>query len=285
MSQSSDVKGKEMSKLTVVCAFRNGEKYIGETVESINSQTYNDFDAIFVDDGSVDGSAEIVRSEAKFDYKILTNPASRGLGLSRNRARNRGIGEASGELIANIDADDVMLPNRLAVQTSYFDKNKNLVLLGSSALKINEKGNIIGRFHLPAGDRDCRFALNFYNPFVQSATMIRKSAFEAVGGYELNSESEDFDLWVRLCRQGSIDNIPEPLVKYRIHASSITWSKRREQILAHCQIVNKSQKIEVYPTARYMYLHTWKILNLLCNRNFPHRVYLIRKLWGVLLRT
>jgi len=268
-----------MPRVTIVCSFRNEVKFIGDAVESINRQTFRDFDAVFIDDGSTDGGAEIVRSRAKFDYRILTNPTSLGL----SKSLNRGVDAADGELIARIDADDMMLPNRLDVQTRYFDQDPRLVLLGASALKVDEKGKTIGSFYLPIGDRDCKFALNFYSPFIHPATMFKKECFYATEGYCVESDpAEDFRLWCALAMVGNVDNVPEPLMKYRIRASSITGSRRKEQLAKHHSII-KTFQMHVRPTARYLPLHIWKVVKLLSYKEFEGHRTVLSKAFGILL--
>jgi len=101
--------------VSVVIPAYNAERYIGETLESVLAQTYRDFEVVVVDDGSTDGTREIVRGYGE-PVRLVEQPNS-----GPAAARNRGVREARGEFIAFIDADDLWLPEKLALQVPLFD--------------------------------------------------------------------------------------------------------------------------------------------------------------------
>ena len=114
----------ESPKISVVMPVLNGEKYLAEAIESILNQTFQDFEFIIVDDGSTDQTPEILRSYANKDSRIqiVTNPINRGIGYSRNR----GIALSRGEYIANMDADDLCLPERFEKQVRFLDSHPDI---------------------------------------------------------------------------------------------------------------------------------------------------------------
>lgn len=225
-----------MAAVSILCAYHNEAALIAQTVRSLNEQTFRDFDAIFVDDGSRDGTSAIVQAEARFPHRIVRNDTNLGL----VRSLNRGL-ERTAPLVARIDADDLMLPGRLEAQVAAFQRDPSLVLLGGHALKIDEDGAVFGRIVVPTTDAACRFALNFYAPFVHPAVMFRRDDVQAVGGYRESSfPAEDYDLWCRLAARGRIGNLSDPLIRYRVRASgSITADKRALQLARHADVIDR----------------------------------------------
>ena len=222
--------------VSIVCAFHNEASWIGDTISSINLQTFSDFDVIFVDDASTDNTADIIRANAKFKYVILRNDTNMGLAESLNR----GLNAATAPLIARIDADDIMLPDRLDLQVKAFS-DKDLVLLGGQATKIDDQGSPFGRLSMPCSDSDCRFALNFYSPFVHPAVMYRRSQIILAGGYSSSRfPAEDYDLWCRVAEFGKVRNLDSVIIKYRVRSSgSITSDKRNIQLQKHSEIIDR----------------------------------------------
>ena len=228
--------GSDDVAISVLCAFHNEAELIGHTIQSLNDQTFGDFEAIFVDDGSTDRTADIIQKAAKFRFKILRNEINLGLVSSLNR----GMAAATAPLVARIDADDLMDPRRLEYQAAAFEQNSELVLLGGQAIKINDNGRSFGTIRMPTGDRACRFALNFYSPFVHPSVMFRKDDVLAVGGYDATTfPAEDYDLWCRLAARGHIANLSQAIVQYRVRSSgSITSGKRSFQLRKHASVID-----------------------------------------------
>lgn len=259
--------------VSVVCAFYNEATVILDAVKSLNAQSFQDFEVVFIDDASTDNSAEIITLHANFPYRILRNDNNVGLAGSLNR----GVAASKGELIARHDADDIMLPDRLGHQMAFF-ADPDLVLLGGQAEKIDDNGLAFGRLDMPCSDRDCRFALNFYPPFVHPAVMYRKADVQAVGGYAAATfPAEDYDLWCRLASRGKIGNTNQQLIKYRVRSTgSITSDRRQTQLHEHANVIRR-YNFFVIPSARSILLHMRRILRLLMIFEKEDRLSLIRK--------
>src|SRR5215213_8085491 len=120
--------------LSVVMPVYNGKAYVGQAIESILTQTFTDFEFMIVDDGSTDGSNEIIEAYAQRDGRIrVLSQCNQGTSV----ALNTGIALARGELIAHMGADDIALPQRFERQLHYLRQNPQIGVLGCSYLSID----------------------------------------------------------------------------------------------------------------------------------------------------
>lgn len=206
----------------------NAEPFLAEAISSVLSQSFTDFEFLVHDDGSTDGSMDILKRFAQTDARITVSQGeNQGLTASLNQL----CGRARGDLVARIDADDVCLPERFARQVRYMDTHPDVVVVGGKSLNIDADGRPISIISPPQTHDDIdRFNLRGNTAFQHSAVMIRKDAFVGVQGYnEIYRVAEDHDLWLRLGEIGKLANIPDVLIKYRIHANSISATKRELQ--------------------------------------------------------
>ncbi len=208
-----------MPKISIVMSVYNGEKYLRQSIESILSQSFKDFEFIIINDGSTDNSLKIIEEFKKKDERIeLISRENKGLIYSLNE----GVKSAKGEYIARMDADDVSMPNRLEKQLKYVEEG-GLAVCGSWANGIDNKG-IKTRFlnYPPKADR-IRFFTILHNPFIHTSVMFRKDIYEKVGGYRsFFKHIEDYELWTRIVFKYKTDNITESLLEYRFHDDQIT---------------------------------------------------------------
>jgi len=224
-------------KISVVMCVLNGEKYLAQSVDSILSQTYTDFEFIIVDDGSTDSTPEILRAYERQDprIKILTNSVNKGIGYSRNR----GIAETRGEYIANMDADDWCLPERFARQLSFLEKRPEIAVLGTACIMVDEISKRQNRWENPDLPGRVRWALLFNCPVMNSSAMIRKSRLpQSFQVYKQEfSPAEDYELWARIAETDKIANLSESLCYYRWHENNISVTSHLDQSLATYKII------------------------------------------------
>jgi hypothetical protein len=135
-----------------------------------------------------------------------------------------------------MDADDVAARERLRWQVKYMKEHPDVDVLGGSYDLIDTKGARICSALLPLTDADLREALMDSATLLHPSVMMRKSAFEAVGGYRDVKYTEDYDLWLRLSERGKIANLPQLLLKYRVHPNQVSVSRCREQALWTCAV-------------------------------------------------
>lgn len=211
-------------QVSVVLSVRNGAGDLPRAVASILQQTFTDFELIAINNGSTDGTGEVLDRLNDPRVRVVHQE---DMGLAG--ALNRGIGLARGQYIARQDHDDLALPSRLARQVAFMEANPRCALLGTRA-EIRTGDRPAFRFHdHPTGDASLRFELLFNNPFVHSSAMLRKSAVEAAGGYStdpMRQPPEDYELWSRLARRWEIANLPERLTVYRETAGSMSRTHR-----------------------------------------------------------
>lgn len=219
---------KDMPKISVVMSVYNGESYLKEAIESILNQTLADFEFIIVNDGSVDGSLEMLQSYQDERIKLINNGENIGLTKSLNKA----LKQARGEYIARQDADDISLPNRLKEQLQYLQEHPEIALLGTGAYIIEESGNILRR-GVPLAEPS-KENLVKDNPFVHGSVMFRKKIIEEVGAYnEFYRYSQDYELWLRIAVHHKAANLTHPLYKARRHSKSVQAKKRKDGALYH----------------------------------------------------
>jgi glycosyltransferase involved in cell wall biosynthesis len=209
--------------ISVLLAVHNGGPLLDESIHSILAQTLTDFELLIIDDGSTDDSYNRAAAFKDPRIRILRNETNIGL----TRSLNRGLAEARGEYVARQDADDISLPDRFAAQVQFLRANMDVVLVGTSAVRINHKGTKIGTNDLPTTHEAIRWASLVDNPFLHTSVMFRRAVVQQeCGGYdEEYAVCQDYALWNRLAAKHRVANLPERLVLMREHASSMTRSQ------------------------------------------------------------
>jgi glycosyltransferase involved in cell wall biosynthesis len=217
--------------IAVVIPLFNGARFIGEAVESVLTQTLPADDIVVVDDGSTDDGPAIVEGLAAVDPIRLLRTTNSG----QSAARNFGIGQARGGLIALLDQDDVWYPNHLAELIKPFlqERTPELGWVYSNPDEIDEGGRMVTRRCLrkmpfPHPKKDLAGCLSHDMFVLPSATMFSRKAFEHVGGFdERLSGYEDDDLFLRIFRAG-FDNVyrDKSLTRWRIYGGSSSFSRR-----------------------------------------------------------
>jgi len=216
--------------ISVVMPVRDGARWLGEAITSVQDQTLADFELIIVDDGSADNSPHIIEAGARSDPRIRAIRQER-LGLVA--ALNRGVSESRGHLIARLDADDRAQPQRLQRQSEYLDRHSEIGLLGTWAEQIDEQGSAAGSLKPPTRPEELASLLARTNPFVHSSIMVRAAIFPKIGLYRQAFEgAEDYDLWLRISEIAKIANVPECLVQYRVHRAGETNRSRVRQLFS-----------------------------------------------------
>ena len=213
----------------------NGEKYLKEAVESILNQTFRDFEFIIIDDGSTDGTSEIIARYEKADDRIrVYHQENRGLVASLNR----GCQLAKGEYIARMDADDISLPERLEKQVEFLNAHPDIGVLGTWMELINENSVPQNKVRVPTSPWLIGWSLIFANCMVHSSVMMRRDIVEQLGFYRPEAlHAEDYDLWARISSITKLANIPEVLLRYRISKERISSQHSQTQEQNSVQII------------------------------------------------
>ena len=206
----------------------NSEKYIVDSIESILSQTFTDFEFIIIDDGSTDNTARILSNFLDPRITVIHNEKNIGLVASLNI----GIAIAHGEYIARMDADDISLPDRFAQQIEYLKQHPEVGVVGGWYQWMNVDGKPMRVVRFPVHDNVLRWQLIVdVPPLCHPSVMMRKKAIKSVGGYANYLFAQDYDLWRRLSMGWKINNLPMVLLKRREHPARIGIYHSSEQSL------------------------------------------------------
>lgn len=257
----------------------NGSRWLGEAIESILAQTYENFELIIINDGSTDDSQVIAEAFAKKDSRIIViNRRNHGLSSSLNY----GIQMASGEWIARLDADDIAEPSRFQRQLEVAQTDLSIVVLGSGFSFIDENGSVTASF--PQVDKNRSILNSLINGkgrvFPHSSALFKRRAALQVGGYRPRiRRSQDKDLWLRLSRLGRLESVNDVLVRIRRHTNQISHEASGYIQLVDSQIaaisyfiVNSGLSDPVdYGDEQYIYFRAWVEKRLMHYRMFAIR--------------
>lgn len=209
-------------QLSVILCVYNNAPYLPAAIESICGQTFGDFEFLIVNDGSTDGSGEIIDRFAAADPRIRPiHQENRGFVASLNRA----IGEARAPLIARMDGDDICAPERFAVQCAFLKAHPDHGVVGSQMSWINADGSPRERDILyPTGHNDFLRAIELHLPLMSHPSVImRRDIVMAQGNYRpIFRACEDYDLWLRVSEVTKLTSLPERLYTYRIYEDQVS---------------------------------------------------------------
>ncbi|HEX7155403.1 MAG TPA: glycosyltransferase [Thermoanaerobaculia bacterium] len=204
-------------RLTVFTPFYKNIEYFDETIVSVLSQSFRDFEYLMINDGPAAQAEAIERKYNDPRIRIITT--TKPLGLSGSR--DAGLREARAELIAFIDSDDFCLPDRLAKQIAFLDAHPDHILVGGGLRFIDEQSHTIGSRGYVQSDEEIKRSIVVANCIAQPSVMARTAKLLEAGGYTRDfPAAEDYDLWLRLAKLGKFHNLPEQLTAYRIHAAA-----------------------------------------------------------------
>ncbi len=197
----------------------NAQQYVAETIESVLAQTLPADEVIAVDDGSSDGTFEVLKS---YEPSITVLAKQNGGPAS---ARNAAIRHSTGEYLAFIDSDDLWLPDKIEKQVAYLDAHPQVGLLFAEAIMFaDENGERVFRDKIGyTGDPNFRQLL--FGDFIPNSTVIiRRSCVEQVGYLNESPELiavEDYEYWMRIARSFEMAGLSEPLAMYRIRQGNL----------------------------------------------------------------
>jgi glycosyltransferase involved in cell wall biosynthesis len=215
--------------ISVVMSVFNGECFLREAVESILTQSFRDFEFIVIDDGSADAVRSMLHCYQTRDSRIrVYHQENRGLVASLNR----GCGLARGKYIARMDADDIAIRDRLAWQIEFMERHPEVAVVGGAVQFIDQSGKALRTAGRPLHNPEIQeIILGQSGVMWHPTVLMRKAAFSQVGGYRNVADAEDYDLWLRMAERFELANLPEVLLKYRIHPGQVSVAKCRKQAL------------------------------------------------------
>lgn len=221
--------------VSVIIPVYNGGVYLQDAINSIMHQTYKNIEIIIINDGSNDGSKEVLDCMKKSDSRIkLFHRENSGI----VETLNFGLTVSTGEYIARMDADDVAHPTRIEKQLAKLH-HENLILCGSQVEFIGSRSGISV---LPTAALHCKIQSLFSTPVFHPTVMFKKVEVKYDRGLQ---DAEDYKLWVDLLELGNVENINEPLLKYRVHKNQVSRKYNINQIYNQLRISD-------YAIAKYL---------------------------------
>lgn len=212
-----------MPLISVLIPCHNAAPWLQAAIDSVRDQTHRDLEILVYDDGSTDGSVEIVRKAATEDARIVVmgEPANRGIVYALNTM----LQASRGDYIARMDSDDICLPHRFERQLQFI-KAGNADLCGTW---FQEFGDGIARtVHWHSKPEELRAAMLFQNALCHPTVMAKREVFEAFDYRENCNLAEDYDLFVRSLARFRLANLPEVLLRYRRHRQQATRARRAQ---------------------------------------------------------
>ena len=216
-----------MPKVSVVMPAYNAEKFINETIDSVLDQTFCDFEFIIINDCSTDDTEQIIQLYSDQRIKYIKNDFNSGIA----KTFNKGLDIASGEYIARIDADDICMNDRIEKQVNFLDRNRHIGACGGAIHLFGTSGDM-GVRHLPVSAKHVKVNMLFNMSIANPSSMMRANI---INTYNLRCDpdaekGEDYDFWVRFADVARISNLPDVLVRYRIHPKQSTVEYKTEQL-------------------------------------------------------
>lgn len=237
--------------VSIVMPCFNGEKYLSQSIEAIQAQTFSNFELILINDGSLDGTLQLMELYKRGDgrIKIINNETNLGLVASLNK----GLKASIGKYIARTDSDDITQPNWLETLVTELENNPEIIALGSWMEYIQTKTGKLTNFKdgeiatRPINNEEISEDIIGYCPIFHPTAVFRREVFEKHGIFykEEYKHAEDYMFWVEVARLGKIINIPKPLVKYRLHQNQVSSQHRAKQIEVTKKIRRKAFEFKV----------------------------------------
>lgn len=228
-------------EVSVLLPVFNGEESVGEAIDSILGQTFSDFEIVVVDDGSTDGSLQVVLNRASDPrIRIIRHERNEGLLASLRD----GLAECRGELVARLDADDTALPTRLDRQVEVFRHDPSVSLCATGVRRVTPDGTWMYDTRPPVTHASLAVGFLLGNWLNHSTVMFRRETVAKLGGYDAEQfPAEDYDLWIRLLSQGTYSGVNSIEAETRTQPDGISVTRADEQAtvartLAHRYLVS-----------------------------------------------
>ncbi len=215
--------------VSVLMPAYNREKYIGEAIESVLVQTYTHWELIIVDDGSRDSTAEIVKSYQAKDSRIILYqfPENKGIPYARNQC----LELAKGEYLANLDSDDIALPDRLEKQVQFMEENPEVGICGGKYVFIDEQNKKVNEpFLMPTEDKEIKANFFLYKAHVFNTTLLIRK--RVIGNVKYNIKftyAQDLKFYSDVLHNVTFANLDKVLVLYRQHKGKVSVLAQKEQ--------------------------------------------------------
>jgi glycosyltransferase involved in cell wall biosynthesis len=220
-----------VARVSIVVATHDQGRWLGEALDGVLAQSFRDWELVVVDDGSTDGTRDVVRRYTDPRVRYVFQPHA-----ERCVARNRGVDETAAPLVAFLDADDRWLPEKLARQVAALEAAPEAAMCYTVARFIGLAGERLPLRKPPRGPiaGDIFAALMRGNVIILASVVVRRACLDAVGGFDpalAATGCEDWDLWLRIARRYPVIALDEELTLYRRHPGNTGWARVLEGAL------------------------------------------------------
>lgn len=235
-----------MPKVCVVMAAYNASETIESTLASLSVSTIADWEAVIVNDASSDATGDRLEEFSRRERRVRVLHNSENLGLPASL--NRAIDATQSPYLARLDADDILLPDRLARQTAYLDAHQDVGILGMGAYTIDGSGHPLG-YKRAIPTVIIPWAKLWRVPFIHPAVMLRREILDEHGlRYDPEFRlAEDFEFWSRILRFTRGVNLNKPGIRYRVHAGQATKTRIDQRLDLHSD-VSRRQLADIVQT-------------------------------------
>lgn len=199
----------------------NYERFIEASIKSVLNQSLQDFELIIIDDGSTDGSRDIIETYRENPRVTIIYQQNKGLNITNNVAMR----VAQGKYLMRLDADDYLVPEALEKMVALLEADEELGLVFPDYYYVDAEGNITGEERRHNFEKEVSL---YDQPAHGACTIIRLSFLKKIGGYNESFTCQDgYDLWLKFIIHYSVKNINEPLFYYRRHGANLTTNEER----------------------------------------------------------
>jgi len=214
MNLSGTQVGDRHPRVSIVMTVYNHEEFVSEAIESVLSQSFEDYEFIIINDGSTDNTERVISTYEERDKIVIKKIDHAG----RSRALNVGFKMARGYYTAIIDSDDIFLPEKIRKQVEYLDHHPEMAMVGTDAIEHDLENNTEYLNTTPRNNREIKKLLLYDSIFPFPTAMMRTKILEKVGFCNETLDVKiDFELFGKIASKGKIGVIPEVLVTVRRH--------------------------------------------------------------------
>jgi len=226
-----------MPQVSIHMCTYNRAHFIPQAIDSVLSQTFQDWELLILDDQSTDNSEEVISQYKDSRIRYIKNPEN--LGITKNR--NKALSLSTGKYVAVLDSDDYWTDNtKLAKQVDFLNSHPDYTLVGTNMTIINENGLVIKKVNYPTHNFVLKNLLLLKNFFCHSTVLYRKQVVLDLGSYDESLPIwEDYDLWLKIGLKHKFANLDINGANYRQHASQSNTEKKIIGQQAQATIINR----------------------------------------------
>ena len=232
-----------MALIDILLPVRNGLPYLADALDSVLAQTERDWRLLVLDHGSSDASPALVERYARHDRRIQLIDGAAASGLSG--LLNLGLAHCDGRYMMRLDADDVCLPERMALTLAAFARHPGIAVVSGQGDIIDAQGALLGQLRLPPGRTRLTVASLFRNPISHPALTLDLACIQRLGArygndflgllpaeerLQVDGLAEDYLMFGQLALLGLCLNIPQRLIRYRWHPANVSQQRNTEQL-------------------------------------------------------